>query len=417
MKTAPRVAFFPDSFFEINGVARTCRQLETFARDQNFPFLTLLGGKEVSESKSGSVHRLQLQRSPLAFPVETDLTFDLWLWRYKDLVKQRVQAFKADVVHITGPSDLGQLGAYVAHSLHLPLVASWHTNLHEYAATRTTRLLSALPTSITQAIGRQVEKNALWATMRFYRLAHVNLAPNEELVHLVKSWTHKPTFLMRRGIDTTVFSPEKRNRTDQIFRIGYVGRLSTEKNVRFLADIEQGFIQAGITNYEFVIVGDGRERGWLQNHLRKATLPGVLTGEALSQAYANFDLFVFPSKTDTFGNVILEAQASGVPVLVTDHGGPKFLVQPGITGFLAHSDQEFVETVVFLALHPEWVDAMRKSAREQAEQASWNSVFGEVYQAYEVAITERTSSIPKNQKSHLRNRDHQPKENQFGPVV
>ncbi len=139
---------------------------------------------------------------------------------------------------------------------------------------------------------------------------------------------------MSRGIDTELFSPEyaspaHQTRLDRDFVIGYVGRLSPEKNVRLLAEIEQSLIRAGMSKYRFLIVGNGSEHGWLSSVMERATLPGVLRGEDLARAYASMDAFVFPSATDTFGNVVLEAMASGVPAIVTREGGPKYLVQPG----------------------------------------------------------------------------------------
>src|SRR5262249_925758 len=154
----------------------------------------------------------------------------------------------------------------------------------------------------------------------------------------LRQHTGKPTFLMRRGVDTTLFSPTKRDVRDGTFRFGFVGRLSIEKNVRLLARLEQALLGSGHTHFRFLIVGDGRERSWLERQMRWAEFPGTLHGESLARAYANMDLLVFPSETDTFGNVVQEALASGTPALVSSYGGPKFIVRPGISGFVASSE-------------------------------------------------------------------------------
>ena len=117
--------------------------------------------------------------------------------------------------------------------------------------------------------------------------------------------------------------------------IGHVGRLSPEKSVRQLQAIQTALAADGLTNVRFTVVGDGRERPWLREHLRRAELTGVLRGDALAIAYANMDLFVFPSETETVGNVVLEAMASGVPVVAMAHGGPKFIADPGRSAILA----------------------------------------------------------------------------------
>src|SRR5262249_18629056 len=156
---------------------------------------------------------------------------------------------------------------------------------------------------------------------QFYRLPDIVLAPNLELVEFLRQHTGKPTFLMRRGVDTTLFSPTKRDVRDGTFRFGFVGRLSIEKNVRLLARLEEALLGSGRTHFRFLIVGDGRERSWLERQMRWAEFTGTLHGESLARAYANMDLLVFPSETDTFGNVVQEALASGTPALVSSYGG------------------------------------------------------------------------------------------------
>jgi glycosyltransferase involved in cell wall biosynthesis len=191
---------------------------------------------------------------------------------------------------------------------------------------------------------------------------------------------------MSRGIDTELFSPAHRTRLDADFIIGYVGRLSPEKNVRLLADIEQSLIRAGLTNYRFLIVGHGSEHSWLSSVMQRASLPGILRGLDLARAYATMDAFVFPSSTDTFGNVVLEAMASGVPAIVTRDGGPKYLIQQGDTGQLASSADEFAEIVLEWSRDPKRLAAMRLAARRQAERFSWDAVWENIYRQYEACL-------------------------------
>ena len=129
----------------------------------------------------------------------------------------------------------------------------------------------------------------------------------------------------------------RRSRTDGEFTIGFVVRLSPEKNVRLLAEPEQALHAAGVLDCRFLIVGDGSEREWLMKNMKRAVVPGILRGAPLHEAYANMDVFVFPSVTDTFGNVVLESMASGVPPIVTASGGPRNLIQPGVNGYIADS--------------------------------------------------------------------------------
>ena len=164
--------------------------------------------------------------------------------------------------------------------------------------------------------------------------------------------------------------------------IGYVGRLTVEKSVRFLADLERELIRSGVADFRFLIVGQGSEEGWLRANLRSAESTGVLTGEALGRAYANMDVFAFPSRTDTYGNVVLEAFASGVPAVVTDSGGPRFIIHHGENGFVTSDLREFASCVEGLIRNPPQLAAMRRSARSHALSASWDAVFDSVYAGY-----------------------------------
>jgi glycosyltransferase involved in cell wall biosynthesis len=211
---------------------------------------------------------------------------------------------------------------------------------------------------------------------------------------------------MRRGVDTSLFSPVKRVRGDGAFLMGYVGRLSPEKNVRRLVELERGLIEAGAGDFRFLIVGCGSEREWLERRMRRAEFTGVLRGEALARAYASLDLFVFPSQTDTFGNVVLEAQASGVPCLVSSRGGPRSIIQTGAdtgaSGMVADTPREFLEATLGLMSQPERLNRMREAALARAREFSWEPVFERVYQTYEDCLRRvadiSTDSIPSPQR-------------------
>jgi glycosyltransferase involved in cell wall biosynthesis len=224
----------------------------------------------------------------------------------------------------------------------------------------------------------------------------VLLAPNSELIEMLESRTGKRCFLMARGVDTELFHPGKRGRhkDKDVFTIGYVGRITTEKSVEALVEIEAGLRAAGITDYRLLIVGQGASKDYLRANLRNADFAGVLRGEELARAYANMDVFAFPSRTDTFGNVVLEAMSSGVPALVTNEGGPQFIVSPGVTGYICKQTADFVDHLQRMKASSAELDAMRVAARKHAESTSWDSVFAAVYGAYEVALA--SVSVPEN---------------------
>jgi phosphatidylinositol alpha 1,6-mannosyltransferase len=392
----PRVAYFPDSFHEVNGVAHTSRHFESFARRRDLPFLCVRAGDRAQAViEEGNVWTLELPRSFLSFVLEKDLRLDPAFFRHIPLISEVLERFQPDLIHITGPSEIGILGAGLAHHLHLPLAASWHTNVHEYAARRAEWFLRLLPKQQSAATGQKIEDLAMATAARFYSIARVLFAPNPDLCSLLERTTGRPCHLMPRGVDAELFHPAKRMRKDDDCEriLGFVGRLSIEKNIGLLVKIQEELDRGGVTNFRFLIVGHGGDEAWLRERLPQAEFTGVLRGEALSTAYANMDLFVFPSHTDTFGNVVLEALASGVPAIVTPDGGPCTIVRDGETGRIVPDDQ-FAEAIAGLLGDSGRLDQMRRDARVYALTASWDSVFEGIYAAYEtiqpcVALTAR----------------------------
>lgn len=382
----PRVAFFADSFHEVNGVARTSREFTRFAKERCYPFFSVCTGPQNRHSFEGTLEKYEIRSSRASLPLQADLSFDLLFFRHLDRLLDALGRFRPDLIHITGPSHCGCLGAMAAKALKVPLVASWHTNLHEYAARRLHSLIHWLPKRIEEGALACTENASLSILLRFYRLARILFAPNPELINLLATKTERPTFAMHRGIDTELFSPERRQRADLAFVIGYVGRLSPEKNVRLLAELEEKLIQQGVSDYRFLIIGEGSERTWMSQNMKRCSTPGVLLGTELAEAYASMDAFIFPSTTDTFGNVVLESMASGVPTLVSSDGGPKYLVKHGTTGFIARDVVEFARYVLVLRGNPQLRSEMSQNARRLAYTFSWNAVFDNVYETYNRAI-------------------------------
>jgi glycosyltransferase involved in cell wall biosynthesis len=380
---ALRVAFFPDCYDEIDGVANTSRQFESFALRRTLPFHTVHGGTRNEIRRVGSTVRLTRRRGRFGFRLDKKHDFDLAFWRHLHAVESVVREFDPDILHITGPSDVGQLGVAIAHRLCIPLAASWHTNVHQYAEQRTAPLLFFLPHILRERLGAAIRHSCLLATLRFYHIAQVLFAPNQELIDVIQNGTGKSCYAMHRGVDTELFDPRRRDRTDNSFVIGFVGRLTVEKNIRDLFELEQSLMRAGLKNFRFLIVGQGAEEGWLRSRMQRAEFAGVLKGEALARAYANMDVFAFPSRTDTYGNVVLEALASGVPAVVTNGGGPRFIIRPGETGFVTRDLDEFCACIQNLAMRPAQRENMRAAARTQAMTASWDAVFESVYAGYE----------------------------------
>jgi glycosyltransferase involved in cell wall biosynthesis len=380
--TAPRIALLADTFHEVNGAARTCREWDAFARRSGIPFLSVRWGPRDALEKDGPVWSLDMVRSPWSFPIDPDLRFDLLVHRRLDLVEALLRQFRPDFIHLTSPGDLGILGTIAAAHVRVPLAASWHTNLHEFAARRVSQAGPWLPRSMRRRLADFVERFVMDRLCWFFGRAEVLFAPNPELCAILRERTGRPVVQMGRGIDTELFHPARRARTDSELVLAFVGRLMPEKNLRLLPAVATALRQAGIERFRFQITGTGSERAWLERNLPEATFTGVLTGEPLARAYADADIFLFPSRTDTFGNVVQEAMACGVPAVVMNEGGPRFIVRHGVSGLVASSDDEFCRAAATLAASARLRSEMSRAGRRQVESQSWGRIFEEVYEGY-----------------------------------
>lgn len=385
MTTGPlRLALFPCTYTEIDGVANTSRQFAVFAKERGFPFLLVHAGPHDEVFTDGSVTRIQLRRGRAKFPLDGHHEFDLLFLRHYSRMSRILRDFSPDVIHITGPSDVGILGAFLAHNLRVTLAASWQTNIHQFARCRVSTLLSSWPEKISAKLASAAEFGSFKAAARFYKMPRLLFTPNRQFVETLGNATGRPCYLMPHSVNTEAFNPNLRERSGGPFRIGYVGRLTPEKNVRYFAQLERDLLAAGHRDFQIVLIGEGSEENWLRANLRHAEFRSWLTGMDLSREFANMDAFVFPSETDTFGLAVLEALASGVPAVVAPHGGPACTVEHGRSGYVANDFSEFGRLLTNLITHPELLASMRMEARQRALSiGSWEQIFSGMYLTYQ----------------------------------
>jgi len=196
-----------------------------------------------------------------------------------------------------------------------------------------------------------------------------------------------------RGLDTELFHPARRDpaffekfgRRNGEVRLLYVGRISRDKDLDLLATAYRRLRNEGLPIQLFV-VGHGPYLKALAKSLPEAFFTGYLTGTELATAYASADIFVFPSTTDTFGNVILEAQACGVPVIVSDSGGPKELVEDGMNGLITRSRDvdDFTRAIRSLIANAALRERMGSAARKSVIDRSWPNAFRKFWSATDV---------------------------------
>lgn len=380
-----KIAHFTDTFYEVNGVAGTLkRQLEAASRtNKNYRVITCdsannPGEEGVQNFKPIGVYEVSVYPEQKLF--------------YPPFLELLNYCFNEGFTHIHSatPGPLGLAALSISRILGLPLVGTYHTALPQYAQYLTE------DASITELTWKYV----LW----YYDQMDLVFVPSKstaaELVD--KGIAPHKIRLFPRGVDLDLFNPEKASDSIDEYcgpsrpvKLLYVGRISREKNLQLLVNVFKALCGSR-DDIALVLVGDGPYREEMEESLRgaPAVFMGYLEGEALASIYASCDLFVFPSTTDTFGNVVLEAQASGIPVIVTDCGGPQENVIPGETGLVVegHSESSFLEGIKTLLSDPKRLKTMGLEARRYMESRSFDKAFDKAWELYREAPDVRFTS-------------------------
>ncbi|HTX70288.1 MAG TPA: glycosyltransferase family 1 protein [Thermoleophilia bacterium] len=320
---ARRIALFTDTVHEVNGVALTIKRLIEVARRRGI-HLQVFTSHAAPPAVDGVANLASC--GGFAIPRYPDLSVNAP--SFLDVLA-RLQDGGFTHVHVSTPGPVGLLGFAAAKVLHLPVAGTYHTDIPRYA-----RDLGG-----TRLLEEVAWRYVLWFYRRLDEVLVPSAATGRELTSRgLPPWKVKP---LPRWVDTTCFTPLKRD--PLLFGHGpvgscrtflYAGRVSREKNLGLLVAAFKRLRSRGYAA-SLVIAGDGPYRAEMEVSLRgwPAEFLGFQDQETLATTYASCDVFVFPSATDTFGNVVLEAQASGLPVIVSDRGGPQELMSPGRTGF------------------------------------------------------------------------------------
>ena len=370
------IAHFTDTFFEVNGVALTLQQHVKLAQKNRMRYVMVTCHKEFHDQDQPGVMNFK----PIG-------TYELPEYPeqkifYPPLLEmlQYCHAQNFTHIHSATPGPIGLAALAIAKILKLPISGTYHTAIPQYAQALT---------------GDAVIEDLAWKyVLWYYDQLDVIYVPSQSTCDELVEKGIRPGKIKvyPRGIDVEQFHPRKRNGIlrqwfgiDSGCTLVYVGRVSKEKNLHLLADVFRR-LSAARRNVQLVVVGDGP---YLQQ-MRQATegLPcyftGYLTGERLSQIYASAHLFVFPSTTDTFGNVVLEAQASGLPVIVSDRGGPCENMIPGKTGLVVPADDAdaLLAALGTMVDNPLETRQMAAAARSYVEERSFEAAFLKTWQMY-----------------------------------
>jgi glycosyltransferase involved in cell wall biosynthesis len=304
-------------------------------------------------------------------------------------VQQRMAAFQPDIVHIAVPDILGYRALQVARRLKIPVVASYHTRYETYL--RHYWYVSGLTPFVA------------WHLRRFYAACREVYVPSASMADALLASGHRNNIrLWPRGVDAARFHPDKRSMAwrarhgigPEEVVVLQVSRLVREKRIDTLSDTMRGLRNAGVA-HKCLIVGDGPDRHALEKLLPDAVFTGFLDGEDLDRAYASSDVFVFPSDTESFGNVTLEAMASGLPCVCADATGSRSLVIDGSTGFLAGIGRadEFAGHIARLATMPELRRRMGAAARARSLEFAWDETLARMLGYYRSLLAESDETL------------------------
>ena len=288
-------------------------------------------------------------------------------------LKKRWRERRPDVVHVATEGPLGLAALRAAHLCKLPVTSSFHTNFHQYGG------------HYGLTLGRDL---ALRYLRWFHNRTRCTMVPASDLKAQLASDGFERLVVLARGVDGKLFSPAKRSEAlraewgagpDDPVMI-YVGRVAAEKNLSLAVEAFLE-LQRKVPRAKFVLVGDGPERAALEKAHPDFHYAGMRRGEELAAHYASADVFAFASVTETFGNVVTEALASGLVVLAYDYAATREHVRDGVNGFAAKfgdRDAFLAGVNTVLSRRADW-PVIRAAARKSAESITWDAIF-DVYE-------------------------------------
>ncbi|PRD44575.1 glycosyltransferase family 4 protein [Sphingobacterium haloxyli] len=322
-----RIAFFAEILFEeYDGAARTMFQIINRIDPNRFSFCFIYGkGPERIDGHDS------IRVPTLNTGLNKDYSVSLPAL-VKGQIKQELDAFQPHVIHIATPSFLGFFALRYAQSRNIPVISLYHTNFLSYIP----YYFRKVPTLI-----KPVQRWMKSATSRFYNHCDVVYVPSCAMKRQLENLgvAKQKMVLWQRGIDLELFNPRKRDVAymreltgNENPNILFASRLVWEKNIQTLIDIYKRLQETQLA-HNFIIVGDGPAGEEMKRQMPTAIFMGKLPHSELAKLYASSDIFVFPSISETYGNVVIEAMASGLPCVIADGGGSADLVRHGQTGY------------------------------------------------------------------------------------
>lgn len=362
---------------EVNGVAMTLHRISNELRRQGHG-VTIIRPRQSSEAQDARYADETIVPG-LPLPGYDGLRFGL---PCSHKLRKLWAEARPDIIYAATEGPLGQSAIKAAAALDIPIVSGFHTNFHEYMRHYKLPIL---------------EKMVQGFLRKTHNKTRRTFAPSRDVIERLEAMGIEGTRLLGRGVDTALFNPNKRDAAlrqrwgvDEQGTVAlFVSRLAAEKNIPLAAKAFER-IKTLEPGTACVFVGDGPERAKLEKAHPDYIFAGMQQGEALARHYASADLFVFPSVTETFGNVVTEAMASGLVTLAYDYAAPGRYIEDGGNGFLAPFDDgpAFLKAADrALAQKGDW-PATRAAARTTAETLGWAGIVKQFVEDLDEAMAE-----------------------------
>ncbi len=367
-----RVTIITETFApEINGVAHTLSQLVKGMRARGIE-VQIIRPRQSRTDTSRTEETLDTVTLPgLPIPGYSELRFGIPLI---GRISAALKRFMPQVIYVATEGPMGWAAIRAAGTANIPVLSGFHTNFHQYI--QHYRLAG-------------MEKLAYRYLRYFHNLTAGTLVPTSNQRNELDAHGFKNVNVLARGVDSTTFSPTHRSDnlrnqwgvTDNDIVLLYVGRIAGEKNMDLALATYQRLLAAD-DRIKMVLVGGGPELVSIQSHYPEIICCGMKRGKDLAEHYASGDIFLFPSKTDTFGNVVTEAMASGLAVVSFDYAAGHEHITTGSNGMLAPfgEDEFFIQHAETLSDSPNLLKRIRHEARLHSEGISWHSIVDEFIQ-------------------------------------
>ncbi len=373
-----RIALFTETFLpKVDGIVTRLRHTVEHLQRSGNQVLVISPDGGLTEYKGAKIYGV----SGFPLPLYPELKLAL----PRPAIGVTLQQFQPDLIHVVNPAVLGLAGVYYAKSMQIPLIASYHTHLPQYL----------------QHYGLGMLEPVLWELLKAtHNQALLNLCTSTAMVEELRAKGIERLDLWQRGVDTETFHPElvsweMRSHLSQGHPesplLLYVGRLGAEKEIDRIKPVLES-----IPNARLALVGDGPHRSALEKHFAGTPthFVGYLMGKELGSAFASADAFIFPSRTETLGLVLLEAMAAGCPVVAARSGGIPDIVTDGVNGYLfdpTDEDGAIAATQRLLERRDER-ETLRQNARAEAERWSWAAATRQLQNYYKTVLLSESMS-------------------------